>query len=144
MIRYWRSEYDPVSLITVIEELLGDTVAPTIPGNVTLARDGALSWSPSVDNIGVHHYRVYRHTLAYFEPQGLIPVATTTATSAQFPGSVGDPSVNYYFRVTAADAAGNESPPSLPVAEFDFGCGPGSGEGAQFHARPDLCRIAPR
>ncbi len=128
VIRYWKSEYDPVSMIAVIEQLLGDTVPPTIPGNVTLTCGGTLSWSPSVDNVGVDQYRVYRHTVAYFEPQGVIPVATTTATSAQFPGSVGDPSVNYYFRVTAADVAGNESPPSLTVGEFDFGFGSGSSE----------------
>jgi YVTN family beta-propeller protein len=97
-----------------------DTEAPTVPGNPRLAVDGTLSWSPSYDNVGVDHYRVYRRTMAYFGTVGLLPVATTADTSAQFPGSIGDPTVNYYFRVTARDAAGNESPPSATVGEFDY------------------------
>ncbi len=126
VIRYWKSEYDPVAMIAVIEGLLGDTIPPTTPGSIALAPDGTLSWSPSFDNVGVDHYRIYRHTVAYFEPQGLIPVATTTATCAQFPGNVGNPLVNYFFRVTATDPSGNESAASLTVGEFDVGYAPRS------------------
>jgi YVTN family beta-propeller protein len=99
---------------------LADTIPPTAPGNVALAHDGTLSWSASTDNVGVDHYRVYRHTQAYYETQGLLPVATTSSTSAQFAGSMGDPQNNYFFRVAARDAAGNESPPSETAGEFDY------------------------
>jgi hypothetical protein len=120
-IRYWKTEYDPVSMIGIIEELLGDTIPPTTPTDVALSRSATLSWSPSTDNIGVDHYRIYQRTVPYFQTEGLIPVATTTSTSAQFPWVLGDPSVNHYFRVTARDVAGNESLPSDTVGEFDYG-----------------------
>ena len=130
-IRYWKTEYDPVSMIGIIEELLGDSIPPTTPSNVTLSRDGTLSWSPSSDNIGIDHYRVYQRSVPYFQTQGLIPVVTTTSTSAQLPWVLGDPSVNYYFRVTARDVAGNESLPSDTVGGFDYGVACTAGLGSR-------------
>ena len=98
----------------------GDFSPPTTPGNVTLSADGILSWSASTDNVGVDHYAVYRRTTAFADIDGIAPIRTVTGTSTQFPGSVGDPDMNYFFRITAVDAMGNESSPSGSVGEFDF------------------------
>lgn len=98
----------------------GDIIAPTIPGDAAFASDGTLSWSASTDNVGVDHYCIYRSSSAHFNVQGMAPVRTSTGTSELFGGSVGDPGTNYYFRVVAKDAAGNESPPSSAVGEHDY------------------------
>ncbi len=98
----------------------GDIIAPTIPGDAAFASDGTLSWSASTDNVGVDHYCIYRSSSAHFNVQGMAPVRTSTGTSELFGGSVGDPGTNYYFRVAAKDAAGNESPPSSTVGEHDY------------------------
>ena len=84
-----------------------------------------LSWSASTDNIGVAGYRIYRHTAAYFDITGMTPMVTTSGTSHSFPGSMGDPDTNYSFRVTAFDAANNESEASTPCAEHDYETGDG-------------------
>ena len=101
----------------------GDLSAPSMPADLSLASDGTLSWSASTDNIGVDHYCIYRDTIAHFDISGRIPIQTVSGTSASFPGSMGDPENNYYFRVTAKDAAGNESLPSYCTGEFDYGLG---------------------
>lgn len=116
----------PHNIQTVVQRCLewlggGDTLAPTTPTNVALAADGTLTWSPATDNVGVHHYTIYRHTSAFFGIGGLAPFQTTASTSAAVPEGIGDPAVNYYFRITASDAAGNESPPSATVGAFDYG-----------------------
>lgn len=98
----------------------GDTEPPTTPANVHMGTDGTLSWSPSTDNIGVWIYNVYRGTDAYFAIPGLMPYGNTATTSIALPECVGDPAVNYYFRVTAMDTALNESAPSAPVGEHDY------------------------
>jgi hypothetical protein len=98
----------------------GDFEPPTVPGNVTLVVDGTLSWSPSTDNVGVVLYRIYRDTVAYFLVDDRVPTAETTETEYAFPECVGDPAVNYYFVVTAVDAAENESDPSATVGEHDY------------------------
>jgi len=96
-----------------------DNEAPSIPQNVTMIGPD-LSWSTSTDNIGVIGYRVYRHTDAYFDVTGMTPIATTSTTSHSFPGSMGNPDTNYSFRVTAFDAANNESGASIPCGEHDY------------------------
>jgi len=96
-----------------------DNEAPSIPQNVTMIGPD-LSWSTSTDNIGVVGYRVYRHTDAYFDVTGMTPIATTSTTSHSFPGSMGNPDTNYSFRVTAFDAANNESGASIPCGEHDY------------------------
>jgi hypothetical protein len=120
---------DPNNVQTVMANALdwlggGDILAPTTPQDVSLAIDGTLSWSPSSDNVGIDHYCIYRQTTAFFDVVGLAPVRVTTGTSEPFPGSVGDPVTNYFFRVTAVDAADNESTASSPIGEFDFATGP--------------------
>ncbi|MCU0612845.1 MAG: carboxypeptidase regulatory-like domain-containing protein [Candidatus Eisenbacteria bacterium] len=99
----------------------GDVIAPTTPANVVLLADGMLTWSPATDNVGVDHYAIYREASASFDIDGLTPFVTTTSTTASVPEGIGDPSVNYYFRITATDAVGNESAPSATVGAFDYG-----------------------
>lgn len=97
-----------------------DNEAPTIPTNVMFSEDGALSWSPSTDNIGVQHYLIYRATLPHFYTAGLRPFFITTDTRVEFPGSIGDVEVNYFFKIVAVDIVGNESEASDAAGEFDF------------------------
>jgi hypothetical protein len=98
----------------------GDIEPPTVPSDVALAADGMLSWSPSADNVGVALYRIYRDTTPHFLVDDRVPTAETTETEYAFPDCVGDPSVNYYFVVTAVDAAENESGSSDTVGEHDY------------------------
>ena len=118
---------DPNNIETVVARCLSwlgsgeDLTAPTTPTDVVFASNGTLTWTASTDNIGVTGYRVYRQTIPYFGIGGLTPVSTVTGTSASFPDNIGDPVINYFFRITARDAADNESSPSDPVGEFDYG-----------------------
>ena len=98
----------------------GDFIPPETPGNITFSADGLLSWSAASDNMGIQEYRIYRAISGYFDVDGISPLATTSDTTYWFPGSVGNPDVNYYFRVIAVDLSDNESAPTWPVGEYDF------------------------
>ncbi|MFJ9338569.1 carbohydrate binding domain-containing protein [Streptomyces sp. NPDC101733] len=86
-----------------------DTVAPTVPGNLTstgkTATTATLAWSASTDNVGVTGYDVY---------QGATKVATATGTGATVTGL--NPNTAYGFSVRARDAAGNTSGASNTVS----------------------------
>jgi fibronectin type 3 domain-containing protein len=89
-----------------------DTTPPTAPGTVTAT--GALGrvtlgWGASTDNVGVDHYAVYRSTTNGFTPAAGNRIATPTATAYN---DTPLPAGTYYYRVTALDAAGNESAPT--------------------------------
>jgi glucose/arabinose dehydrogenase len=89
----------------------GDTEAPSAPGN--LKATGAigkvnLSWDASIDNVGVSGYEVYRSTVSGFTPSAANRIATPTGTSYSDPAGSG----TFYYRVKAADAAGNLGPAS--------------------------------
>ena len=92
-----------------------DTQAPTVPAaSSTATRQSAssvgLSWSPATDNTGVTEYRVHRSTTAGFTPSAANRIATVTSgTSYQDTGLAPG---TYYYRVIAADGAGNTSSPS--------------------------------
>ncbi len=115
---------NPHNIETVIDRCLnwmgGDDLAPTPPTGLVLSSEGVLSWSPSTDNVGVTSYWVYRSPQAYFSVEGLVPTLTTTATSVTVTQGLLDPSVDYTYRVTARDAAGNQSAASDPVGEREF------------------------
>jgi hypothetical protein len=116
---------DPNNILTVVSRSLqwaggGDILAPTMPVNVGLAGDGTLSWTASTDNIGVDHYCVYRDTVPFYNVGGMTPHTTTTGTSVAVPEGMGNPDLNYFYRITAVDAASNESAASSPLGEFDF------------------------
>jgi chitodextrinase len=80
-----------------------DTQAPSAPTGLTATLISptqiSLSWSPSTDNVGVTGYYVYLNDAA---------LTKTTATSFQHTGLT--PGTVYNYRVSAYDAAGNNSP----------------------------------
>ena len=79
-----------------------DTTAPSIPGsliaNVISAGQIDLSWNVSTDNTGVTGYKIYRNTAF---------LTTVTSNSRSDMGLAKNTS--YCYRVSAVDAAGNES-----------------------------------
>ena len=86
-----------------------DTSAPSIPQGLTATAASSsqidLSWSASTDNVGVTGYRIYR---------GGTAVGTTATTSYSDTGLT--PSTLYSYKVTAYDAASNESGQSSPAS----------------------------
>ncbi|MCR8643470.1 lytic polysaccharide monooxygenase [Paenibacillus sp. N1-5-1-14] len=79
-----------------------DTEAPSIPTTVHSMGETPstidLMWNPSTDNVGVHHYDVYRNN---------VKVTSVSGTSYMDTGLQADTS--YTYTVTAVDAAGNAS-----------------------------------
>lgn len=98
----------------------GDLQAPTAPAWAGMGPAGTLTWAPATDNVGVTAYRVYRSAAAYFDVGTLAPFATTAGTSLTLTEGIGDPDVNFFYAVTAVDAAENESAASPTVGEHDF------------------------
>ena len=79
-----------------------DTVEPSRPrqpvtGAVT-DTTAAFSWAPSIDNVGVTGYRIYRNG-----------AAVTTSPTPSFTDAGLAPSTAYRYQVAAFDAANNES-----------------------------------
>ena len=79
-----------------------DTQAPSAPTGLAASNVAetslSLSWNASSDNVGVTGYNVY---------SGASSIGTVAGTSANITGVAANTS--YSFRVTALDAAGNES-----------------------------------
>ncbi|HEX6131896.1 MAG TPA: DNRLRE domain-containing protein, partial [Actinomycetota bacterium] len=86
-----------------------DTTPPSVPqGLVGTPVNGTtvgLSWQPSTDDVGVHHYDVLRDGAA------LATSATTAYTDATVV-----PGATHVYAVRAVDAAGNASAASIPVS----------------------------
>ena len=86
-----------------------DTTPPSTPTNLNATAASAtrinLSWTGSSDNVGVAGYRVYR---------GGVVVASPTGTSFADTGL--NASTTYTYRVSAVDAADNESPQSAQAS----------------------------
>lgn len=86
-----------------------DNEPPSTPANLTATPVSStkinLSWNPSIDNIGVSGYRLYRNGLEL------------TSTSSAAYSDVGlSPSTVYNYTVYAYDARGNASPQSAAVS----------------------------
>jgi len=85
-----------------------DILPPSAPANLAGAAVSSseinLSWSPSLDNVGVTGYRVYRNG---------IQIGTTTDTSYADTGL--SPATTYQYSAAAYDAAGNGSKISSAV-----------------------------
>ena len=86
-----------------------DSTAPSVPQNLTATAISSsridLSWSASNDNVGVAGYRVYRGT-------NLIASITSGTTYSNIGLSA---NTNYYYTISAYDAAGNASAQSSPA-----------------------------
>ena len=86
-----------------------DVEAPSVPQNLTATAVSQsridLSWDASTDNVAVTGYRVFRDGTE---------IATTASTTYNNTGLT--PSTTYQYRVTAYDAAGNESSQSAPAS----------------------------
>jgi hypothetical protein len=112
--------YNSIALSEDIQVEQGDIEPPTSPSWIDLDQAGQLTWGSATDNIGVTAYRIYRHTHAFFAPSEPIIYGTTAGTSYDVSDSFGDTETQYYFLVTALDAAQNESVPSDAVGEYDY------------------------
>jgi glucose/arabinose dehydrogenase/PKD repeat protein len=81
---------------------LPDTTAPTVPTNFAAQAVAAdrirLSWTPSTDDVGVSTYRIFRNG-----------AFLTTAPATPWDDTGLTPGTTYSYRVSAIDAAGNES-----------------------------------
>jgi chitodextrinase len=87
--------------------LVLDTTAPQVPTGLTaMAGPGgvALQWTAPTDNVGVTGYRIYRF--------GVL-AGSSTGASFQEAGLLAN--TIYRYRVSALDAAGNESVRSVPL-----------------------------
>lgn len=89
-----------------------DPVPPTAPTTVNAVAGAdpvvaTVTWSGATDNIGVDRYRIYRATslAGTYSVIGLVNEPTAT-----FDDQTGIPGQAYYYKVSALDAAGNESP----------------------------------
>jgi len=93
-----------------------DLTPPTVPSELAAAgltsARVALTWQPSVDDVGVAGYEVLR---------GEAAVARVTDPSAEVSGL--EAGTEYCFRVRALDGAGNRSPPSAPTCAKTGGLG---------------------
>ncbi|MDN4069889.1 lytic polysaccharide monooxygenase [Paenibacillus vini] len=91
---------------------VNDTQAPTAPGNLHVmgtptSSNVTLMWNPSIDNVGVTGYKIYRGTTL---------AGTVSGTTTEYTVSGLSASTSYTFTVRAIDAAGNESAASNSVS----------------------------
>ncbi|PTL84385.1 lamin tail domain-containing protein [Vitiosangium sp. GDMCC 1.1324] len=91
-----------------------DVQPPSAPGSLLASAISStgihLTWNASTDNVGVTGYRVYRSN------NGSPYTLKGTMTALDFVDQGLVPSIKYLYRVTAVDAAGNESSPSSASA----------------------------
>ena len=95
-----------------IPSTLEESEAPSAPSNL-IATGGSggisLTWTASIDNVGVVKYNVHRSTTAAFTPDATNRIAQPTSTTHNdIPAS----SDTYYYKVTTEDLAGNVNTPS--------------------------------
>jgi subtilisin family serine protease len=93
-----------------IEALGGDVEVPSTPAGVNAKVTSSetsmtVTWSASTDNVGVHHYLVQRRSTinGAWEPVGGEITGLSVADDGRTSGAV------YRYRVSAVDAAGNQS-----------------------------------
>jgi chitodextrinase len=102
----------------------GDTTAPTAPTNLTSTATSSsqinLSWTASTDNVGVTGYKVYGDDTNPITPVWFIKSVTGISTSMA--GLIA--SSQYCYRVSAVDAAGNESSLSNQSCATTLSSGP--------------------
>ncbi|GAB2863958.1 hypothetical protein GCM10027074_34040 [Streptomyces deserti] len=90
-----------------------DTLAPLVPQNLAVTEEDTggvtLTWTP----VGAPKYHVYRSMspASYGEL-----IATTSTVTAAYRDTTGEPGQPYWYRVTSADLAGNESAADVVTA----------------------------
>jgi chitodextrinase len=97
-----------------VHRTLADTIAPSIPANVTGVVTGgniALSWTAASDNIAVSGYLIYRDGV-------LLGASPTTSFNV-----VGALSGTHVYSVAAVDAADNKSAQSVGTSISIFAIG---------------------
>jgi hypothetical protein len=87
-----------------------------------------LTWAPVTQDlegapITVDHYNVYRNTVAHYSVSGASFLGSTDSSPYDDYNVVGNPSVNYFYRIVAVSTGGQASPPSDAVGEFDCAAG---------------------
>ena len=90
----------------------GDAQAPSAPAGLSASggvERASLSWQAATDDVGVVRYDVHRSTQTGFSPSSSNRVAQVSATSYEDAGLAPG---TYFYRVTAADLAGNVGPAS--------------------------------
>ncbi|MFD1715609.1 DNRLRE domain-containing protein [Amnibacterium flavum] len=88
---------------------VADTTAPTVPASVAASASGqnvSVSWAAASDAVGVTSYAVYRGTTSDFAADGSSKIADVNGTSYT---DSARPAGTWFYRVDAADAAGNRS-----------------------------------
>ena len=101
-----------------------DTSAPSVPGNVTATAASFdrinVAWSPSIDNVGVVEYDLYRNAE---------PLDVVLGSSTSYADSTVDPGTTYSYTILAKDAAGNQSSKSSPAVATTPAIAPGAPTG---------------
>src|SRR2546427_7876003 len=94
-----------------------DTIPPTAPSSLTALATGPtqvnLSWTASIDNVGVTGYLVQRCSgsgCTNFAQVASLPGNTTAYNDTSV-----SPSTTFNYQIVATDAAGNLSSPSNPA-----------------------------
>jgi hypothetical protein len=108
-----------------------DNVAPAAPAPLTgqySASGTALHWNPNAE-ADLAGYRVYRGTSVSFVPSPATLVAAVSDT-----GYVAGGSTPYFYKLTAVDIHGNESPVATLMPSGTLGVGDGPAARAEFAA----------
>jgi hypothetical protein len=115
-VRVYRRALSPtevaIDMTTPVSSIPIDTVAPSAPGSLTATGSlgqAQLDWSAATDDTGVDHYDVHRSPTAGFTPAVGNRIAQVPGTSYT---NTGVATGTWYYRVVAADAAGNLGPAS--------------------------------
>ena len=95
----------------VAKNVSADTEPPTSVFGNSMVKNGSdltLGWTPATDNIGVVGYYIYRSINPVFTPS-LANRAGSSPVNSYTDAGVLSATDSYYYKVTAYDAAGNES-----------------------------------
>ncbi|TSC83501.1 MAG: immunoglobulin I-set domain-containing protein [Microgenomates group bacterium Gr01-1014_16] len=102
-----------VKAVTPPPTPIPDTQVPTAPTNLIVTSVGLfnvnLSWGASTDNVGVEKYKIFRDNVQIGE------AFTNTGFPTSYSDSFVSPGRTYSYRVSAFDAAGNESAQSNTI-----------------------------
>ncbi|MFA5103574.1 MAG: hypothetical protein WC527_00110 [Candidatus Margulisiibacteriota bacterium] len=89
----------------------GDTIPPSAVFGNSMIKSGSdlvLGWVPATDNVGVTGYFIYRSVTPVFTPSIANKIGSSATNSYADAGALSATN-SYYYKVTAFDAAGNES-----------------------------------